>query len=192
MERSEASPRVLVMGRSQAVLDATVELLSGRGYSAQATNDFEGITGQADPLTLDIVIFGGQIPPAKKVEMHEQISAANDAVVFVQGLSGIPGLIADQVSGALAGEPVIPGQAPLYDAEAKTIVLNLYAPLDVKVTVYWITALIPPDPKSDSLVLHDGSLPLGDHAFEVPDAVSLEAAFATVSAGAAIWSFRLS
>jgi hypothetical protein len=183
---------VLVIGRSQAVLDATVELLSGRGYSAQATNDFEGITDQVDPLSLDLIVFGGQIPPAKKVEMREQISAANDAVVFIQGLSGIPGLIADQVSGALAGEPLIPGQAPLYDAEAKTIALNLYAPLDVKVTVYWITALIPPDPKSDSLVLHDGSLPPGDHAFEVPDAVSLEAAFATVRASTAIWSFRLS
>ena len=59
-------------------------------------------------------------------------------------------------------------------------------------TAYWITALVPPDPNSDSLVLHDGPLPAGDHAFEIPDAVSFDAAaFATLRAGAAIWSFRL-
>lgn len=180
-----------MIGRSRAVLDATVELLSERGYAAQATNDFEAITDQADPRRLDLVVFGGQVPPARKDEMREEIAAVNQAVTFVQGLSGIPGLIADQVSGALAGEQLIPGQAPVYDAAEKTIALSLYAPLDVEVTIYWITALIPPDPKSDSLILHDGPLPAGDHGFEVPDAVSLEAAFATVRAGGASWSFSL-
>jgi CheY-like chemotaxis protein len=182
---------VLVIGRSQAVLDGTVELLSEAGYPVQATNDFEAITDQVDPQTIDLVVLGGQIPPAKKVEMREHISAANDAVSFVQGLAGIPGLITDQVAGALAGEQLIAGQAPVYDAAEKKIALSLYASMDVKVTVYWITALIPPDPKSDSLVLHDGPLPSGDHAFEIPSTVSLDAAFATVSAGTAIWSFRL-
>jgi hypothetical protein len=191
MESNDMNQNVLVIGRSQAVLDATVELLSAGGYAAQATDDFEGLTEQFDPRTLDLVILGGQIPPAKKVEIREEIAAANDAVIFVQGLSGIPGLIADQVAGALVGDQLIPGQAPLFDGARRTIALSLYAPLDVKVIAYWITAVVPPDPKSDSLVLHDGPLPSGDHAFEVPDIVSLEAAFATVRAGAAVWSFRL-
>ena len=191
MESTDMNHKVLVIGRSEAVLDATVELLSAGGYAAQATNDFEALTEQVDPRTLDLVVLGGQIPPAKKVEIREEIAAANDAVIFVQGLSGIPGLIADQVAGALVGDQLIPGQAPLFDAARRTIALSLYAPLDVKVTAYWITALVPPDPKSDSLVLHDGPLPSGDHDFEVPDIVSLEAAFATVRAGAAVWSFRL-
>ena len=192
MTTIDADHNVLVIGRSQAVLDTTVALLRDRGYSAQATNHFEAITTQIDPRTLDLVVFGGQVPPAKKAEMREEISAANDAVTFAQGLSGIPGLIADQVAGVLAGEQLIPGQAPVYDAGTKTIALSLYAPLDIKVTAYWITALIPPDPKSDSLTLHDGPLPAGDHTFVIPDTVSLDAAaFATVRAGAAIWSFRL-
>jgi hypothetical protein len=191
MESTDMNHNVLVIGRSQAVLDATVELLSAGGYVAQATDDFEALTKQVDPRTLDLVVLGGQIPPAKKVEIREEIAAANDAVIFVQGLSGIPGLIADQVAGALVGDQLIPGQAPLFDAARRTIALSLYAPLDVKVTAYWITALVPPDPKSDSLVLHEGPLPSGDHDFEVPDIVSLEAAFATVRAGAAVWSFRL-
>lgn len=192
MRRDDTTAGVLVIGRSRAVLDGTVELLSERGYTAQATNDFDSITDQVDPRTLDLVLFGGQVPPAKKAEMREQILAANDAVIFVQGLSGIPALIADQVASVLGGEPPIPGQAPGYDSDAKTIVLSLYAPLQVTVIVYWITAMIPPDPTSDSLVLHDGPLPAGDHAFDVPAVVSLKAAFATVRAGDAIWSFRLS
>jgi hypothetical protein len=182
---------VLVIGRSKAVIDDTVELLSERGYDASATNDFESIADRFDPRALDLVVLGGQVPPAAKDEIREQILAANDAVVFVQGLSGIPGLIADQVAGALAGEPPVPGQSPLYDSGARKITLSLYASLDVEVTIYWVTELVPPDPKSDSVVLHDGSLPAGDHAFEVPAVVSLDAAFATVRAGGAIWSFRL-
>jgi hypothetical protein len=192
MTTTDTDHTVLVIGRSQAVLDRTVALLRDRGYAAQASNDFEAITAQVDPRTLGLVIFGGQVPPAKKDEMREQISAVNDGVTFAQGLSGIPGLIADQVTGLLAGEQLIPGQAPFYNAATKTVALSLYAPLDVKVTAYWITELVPPDPKSDSLVLHDGPLPTGDHGFKIPDSVSLDAAaFATVRAGAAIWSFRL-
>lgn len=193
MAMADTDHTVLVIGRSQAVLATSVALLRDRGYTAQATNDFEAITSQVDPRTLDLVVFGGQVAPAKKAEMRAQISAVNHAVKFVQGMSGIPGLIADQVTGTLAEEQLILGQAPFYDAATKTIAVSLYAPLDVSVTAYWITELIPPDPKSDSLVLHDGPLPAGDHAFEIPDTVSLEAAaFATVRAGAAMWSFRLS
>jgi hypothetical protein len=192
MKTTDTDPKVLVVGRSQAVLRATVDLLRERGYTAEATNNFEAIADQADPRALELVVFGGQVAPAEKAEMREDISAVNPAVEFVQGLSGIPGLIADQVAGALAGEQLIPGQAPFYEAATKTIALSLYASLEVRVTVYWITEMIPPDPKSDSLVLHDGPLPAGDHAFEIPDTVSLDAAaFATVRAGAAIWSFRL-
>lgn len=192
MTTTDTDPNVLVIGRSQAVLKATVELLRDRGYTARATSNFEAITDQADPRTLALVVFGGQVPPAEKAEMRQEISELNPAVEFVQGLSGIPGLIVDQVTAALAGEQLIPGQAPFYEPATKTIALSLYASLEVRVTVYWITELIPPDPKSDSLVLHEGLLPAGDHAFKIPDTVSLDtAAFATVQAGEASWSFRL-
>src|SRR5271163_686333 len=98
---------VLVIGRSQTVLNATVDLLRDRGYAARATNNFEAITDEADPQTLELVVFGGQVAPAEKAAMREAISAVNHAVEFVQGLSGIPALIVDQVAGALAGEQLI-------------------------------------------------------------------------------------
>ena len=57
---------VLVIGRSQTVLNATVDLLRDRGYAAQATNNFEAITDQADPRTLELVVFGGQVAPDRE------------------------------------------------------------------------------------------------------------------------------
>ena len=68
-------------------------------------------------------------------------------------------------------------------------------------TLWWRTALIPPDPKSDSLVLFDGELPSGDHAIGVPAGFPPETAtpsgprpapwFATVHVGASIYNFGI-
>ena len=183
---------VLVIGRSQAVLDQAVARLDELGYKAEATNDFSPITGRFDPQQIDLVVFGGQVPPDSKTALTEEISATNPQVIFIQGLAGIPGLIADQVQQALGGEHLIPGQAPMFDATRRAIVLGLFAPLDVTVTAYWITAMIPPDPKSDSQVLFEDRLPAGEHTFALPDHANLDAAFTTVRAGDARWSFRLS
>jgi hypothetical protein len=182
---------VLVIGRSQAVLDLTVARLGELGYRAKATNDFSPIADRFDPKDIDLVIFGGQVPPDRKADLTEELSSANPQVIFAQGLAGIPGLIADQVQQALSGEPLIPGQAPAFDATQQAIMLTLFAPLHVTVTAYWVTALTPPDPKSDFEVLFDDRLPAGDHMFALPARANLEAAFATVRAGDARWSFRL-
>jgi hypothetical protein len=81
--------------------------------------------------------------------------------------------------------------------------LVLADPAAVKVTVWWRTSIIPPDPKSDSLVLFDGRLPGGQHTIPVPDQVFLPpkrspdspdlplAVFATVQDDAAIYNFSL-
>jgi hypothetical protein len=183
---------VLIMGRSQLVLNTSVELLAELGYGAQATREFDDITSQVDARQLDIVIFGGQVAPDQKSEIREALVAVNADIKFLQGLAGIPGLIVDQVDAAAAGEVLIPGQAPSYDVGKRVIGLSLFAPLEVKVTAYWATALVPPDPKSDFALLHEGQLPAGEHRFPIPDAVALNAAFATVRAGGASWSFRLS
>jgi hypothetical protein len=182
---------VLVIGRSQVVLDQAVARLGELGYKAEATNDVSAITGRFDPKQIDVVVFGGQVPPDRKAALAEEISASNPKVILVQGLAGIPGLIADQVQQALGGEHLIPGQAPTFDATRRAIALVLFAPLDVAVTAYWVTASIPPDPKSDSQVLFDDRLPAGEHTFALPDHANLDAAFATVRAGDARWSFRL-
>jgi hypothetical protein len=183
--------RVLVIGRSQVVLDEAVARLRELGYKAQATNDFSPIAGRFAPEQLDLVVFGGQVPPDRKAALTDEISTANPQVIVVQGLAGIPGLIADQVQQALAGEHLIPGQTPTFDAARRAIVLSLFAPLEVSVIAYWITETMPPGPKSDSRVLFDDGLPAGEHTFALPDNANLDAAFATVRAADALWSFRL-
>jgi hypothetical protein len=187
----DATPNILLIGRSRRVLDEAVAILRERGYAAEGTNDFGDITGRFDTSRLDVTVFGGQVPPDTRVEIREQIEALGERVVFVQGLSGIPGLIAEQVQQALDGERTIPGQTPVYDAAQRAILLSLFAPLDVTVTAHWITSLTGPEPESESRVLFDGPEAAGDHVFAIPGDVALDAAFATVRAGDARWSFRL-
>lgn len=186
-----STTRVLVAGRSQLVLDTTLALLTARGYAAHVTREFDDITDQVDAAELDVVVFGGQVTPGQKAQMHDALQAVNPRLAFLQGLAGIPGLIADQVDGWVAGEVPVPGQAPVYDAGRREIGLVLFAPLETRISVYWITEMIPPDPKSAAVVLVEGALSPGEHRFRIPDAVVLDVAFATVAAGGALWSFRL-
>jgi hypothetical protein len=185
------SPSILIIGRSRVVLDGAVEILRQRGLAAVASNDLEHPAGETEPGQLRAVIFGGQVSPDRKAEIRAQLEAANPELKFVQGLAGIPGLVADQAEDAVIPEQLIPGQAPSFDPVRRVIALSTFAPLDVVVTVYWATEFVPPDPKSESLVLVDERLPAGEHSFALPDSVNLDAAFATVRANGARWSFRL-
>jgi len=94
-------------------------------------------------------------------------------------------------------------QAPAYAPGDRSIRLTLANPQAVKVTVWWRTSIIPPDPKSDSLVLLDGRLARGRHTIPVPDHVFLppnrspdspnppQAVFATVQVNTAIYNFSI-
>jgi hypothetical protein len=186
-----AQRSVLLIGKSQLVLDDSVAGLRELGYKAEATNDFTDITGRFDVKEIDLVVFGGQVPPDRKAELTEEIGANNPRVSFVQGLAGIPGLIINQVRGAFAASHQDPTQAPTYMPDDRSIRLTLPGPADVKVSLWWQTAFVPPDPKSDSLPLLDDELAGGDHAIQVPDQVPPRAAFATVEIDAAIYAFSI-
>ena len=67
---------------------------------ADATNDFTNVTGRVDARTIDLIVFGGQVPPYRKAELKDELAAINPQLIFVQGLAGIPGLIVNQVQGA--------------------------------------------------------------------------------------------
>jgi hypothetical protein len=140
---------------------------------------------------IDLVVFGGQVPPNRKAELREEIGAINQDVLFVQGLAGIPGLIINQVQGAFTANHQNPTRAPMYTPDDRTIRLTLADPADVKVIAWWQTSFVPPDPKSDSLLLLDDQLAAGKHAIPVPDHVPPEAAFATVKIDAATYAFSI-
>lgn len=193
---------VLLIGASQRILDEAVAALCDLGYTAQATSDFSSdITGRFDVPHIDLVSLGGQIPPDRKDELKQQIGAVNPRVIVIDSLGGIPGLIASQVQEAFTADCQDPAQAPAYTPGDRSIRLTLQDPAAVKVTVWWRTSMIPPDPKSDSLVLLDDRLASGDHTIPVPDHVFLPpsrppnspnpplAVFASVQVDGAIYNF---
>jgi hypothetical protein len=182
---------VLLIGKSQLVLEDTVARLRGLGYAAEATNDFADVTGRLEVRTLDLVVFGGQVPHDRKAELTQEIGTINPRVIFVQGLAGIPGLIVKQVQGAFAAHHQDRARAPTYAPDERSIRLTLTSPADVKVTAWWQTSFVPPDPKSDSLLLLDERLAAGQHAIPVPDLVPPRAAFATVQVDVAIYAFSI-
>jgi len=106
-------------------------------------------------------------------------------------LAGIPGLIVNQVEGAFTADHQDPARAPTYTPDERSIRVSLVQPSHVKVRVWWQTSFVPPDPRSDSLLLLDGHLPGGDHTVPVPDQVPAQAAFATVQVDAAIYAFSI-
>ena len=187
----KAHPNVLLIGKSQRVLDDAVAGLRDLGCMADGTNDFSDVTGRFDVAEVDLVVFGGQVPPERKAELREEIAAINPQVIFVQGLAGIPGLIVKQVQAAFAAQQQDLDRAPAYTPHDRSIRVSLAQPADVNVSVWWQTAFVPPDPRSDSLVLLDDHLAGGDHTVAVPDHIPPRAAFATVEVGAAIYAFSI-
>jgi hypothetical protein len=193
---------VLVLGASQRVVDECLAALRDLGYTAQGTNDFfSDITSRFDVTRIDVVSLGGLVPPERKAEIKEQIGAINPRVIFLDSLAGIPGLIASQVREAFTADRKDAARTPAYAPGDRSIRLTLADPAAVKVTLWWRTSLIPPDPKSDSLVLFDDRLASGDHAIPVPGHIPPEAAtpsgprpaawFATVQVDAAIYNFGI-
>jgi hypothetical protein len=189
MTTDNSERRVLLIGKSQLVLDESVACLRDVGYKAEATNDFADVTGRFDVKEIDLVVFGGQVPADRKAELRDEIGAINPGVIFVQGLAGIPGLIVRQVQGAFTANHQDPTRAPTYTPNDRSIRLTLASPADVKVTVWWQTAFVPPDPRSESLLLLDDQLASGDHA--IPVHVPPNAAFATVLVDGAIYAFSI-
>lgn len=195
---------VLVIGASERVLDDIVARLRDLGYAAHATSDFfSDISGRFHATGIDLVVLGTQVPADRKAELKEQIGAINPRVIFVDSLGGIPGLIASQVQEAFAAGHHDAAHAPVYVPADRSIRLALASPADVTVTVWWRTSIVPPDPKSDSLVLLDDRLASGDHTIPVPGHVFRPpmrspnspnlplAVFAAVQVDAAIYNFSL-
>jgi hypothetical protein len=180
--RQEA--RVLIVGRSENVLSEAVEILRLAGHAAGASNQFADVMDLFDMTAVDIVVFGGMVPPGTKELLRQQISGRNPAVTFIQGLAGIAGLIAAQVQASLTGAAA--GLAVSYDPPARTVRLHLDQPEDVRVTAWWATSFTPPEPRSTSRVLLGAHIQAGPHAVPLPEEVPAQASFVSVAAGDAV------
>jgi hypothetical protein len=65
--------RILVVGRSPSVLVATVDILRAKGYSADATNQFDQVLDAYDVTDLDVLAFGGMVAAGTKQQLREDI-----------------------------------------------------------------------------------------------------------------------
>lgn len=172
--------RVLVVGRSPSVLERVVEMLRETGYRADVTNQFGEVLEDYDAAGLDVLVFGGMVPPETKQFLREEVGRRNASVTVVQGMVGIPGVLAAQVDAATRGS----GAAVVeYDEVERTIRLEL--PEDARVTVeaFWMTSWTPPEPSSTSSMVFEGDVSAGSREVVLPDRVPGEAAFVVVRVG---------
>jgi hypothetical protein len=177
------SAAVLVVGRSEKVLRETVDLLRQTGRAAGATNDFDDALAAFDVPSVDLVVFGGMVPPETKETLRADIARRNPAITFIQGLAGIPGLLLAQVEAAAPPDPIDPAPAA-YDADRRAVTISLRSAQEVRVIAFWGTAFVPPDPESTSRVTFTGTLDAGTHTLPLPPFVPAVASFVVVRVGA--------
>jgi len=130
--------RILVIGRSPGVILDAADILRSKGFHADATNQFDEVLTEYDTTNIDVVVFGGMVPPNTKQYLREEISKVNGHVAFVQGLAGIAGLIAAQVEGVTSTAGDDNGVA--YDTTKRTVQLTLHEPAQVVVEAWWATS----------------------------------------------------
>jgi len=182
--------RILVIGRSPSVLVDTVEILRGKGYSADATNQFDHVLDDYDAQDIGIVVFGGMVPAGTKLHLRQQIGERNADVTFVQGLAGIAGLIAAQVEGVItAGEP--DDSHVVYDRDQRSVHLTLHKAAHVTVEAWWHTSFTPPEPASTSMQVLDAELEAGFYSIAPPAEVPSVASFLAVTIGSAVRTFTV-
>ena len=177
--------RILVVGRSPSVLVDTVEILRSKGYSAEATNQFDRVLDDYDAQDIDIVVFGGMVPASTKQHLRQEIGERNAHVTFVQGLAGIAGLIAAQVEGVIAADE--PDEIHVvYVEDQRSVRLTLHNPAHVTVEAWWATSFTPPEPTSTSMQVLDAELEEGSHSIALPAAVPSVASFLAITVGSAV------
>ncbi len=181
--------RILVIGRSPSVILDAADILRSKGFRADATNQFDEVLTGYDTANIDVVVFGGMVPPNTKRHLTEEISKVNGQVTFVQGLAGIAGLIAAQVEGVFSAAGDDDNVA--YDETTRTVQLTLREPARVVVEAWWGTSFTPPEPKSTSLRVIDTYLDSGEHSIALPAEVPSVASFVTVSVGPAVRAFTV-
>ncbi|MFC5728097.1 MULTISPECIES: hypothetical protein [Nocardioides] len=177
--------RVLVVGRSAPVLVDVVAMLRDRGYGANASNQFDSLLDDYDVREVDLVIFGGMVPPEKKEDLSASILELNPRAGFLQGLGGIAPLLVAQVEEFFGG--AAPGVE--YDAATRLVRVTLAEAAPVLIEGLW--AAFVPEPVAQSVVTFDAMLEPGVHEIPIPSAVPLEGSYLAVRVGEGVSALRI-
>lgn len=178
---STRTPRVLIVGRSAAVLVDTVAMLRERGYGANASNQFDQLLDDYDLREVDLVIFGGMVPPEKKEQLQAEIRHLSPQAIFMQGLGGVAPLLVAQV------EEFFSGAAPdvAYDATSRVLHVTLEGTTPIVVEGIW-GIFVPPEPVGRTVTVFEGELGAGEHKIPIPDEVPIESSFVAVHVGSRV------
>ncbi|RMI41794.1 hypothetical protein EBO15_21880 [Actinomadura harenae] len=177
---------MLIVGRSASVLLDAVAMLRDRGYGANASNQFDTLLNDYDLGEVDLVVFGGMVPPATKERLRTDIHELNPRVSFLQGLGGIAPLVVAQVEEYAGGAP----SGVEYDPSARLFRIALGDAAPVKVEGLWAT-FVPPEPVAQSVLILDGELAAGVHQIAIPDDVPRQGSYATVRIGERVSALQI-
>ncbi|MFD0633756.1 hypothetical protein ACFQ9X_21510 [Catenulispora yoronensis] len=180
------------------MLMTAVQLLRDKGFQADVTNQFDSVLDDYDVAELDVVVFGGMVPPETKQYLREEIARRNDRVAVVQGLAGIPGVIAAQVEAVAYRD--LPEVGEVTYEEGRRVVRVVLGGeggaegdglSQVSIEALWGTSFTPPEPTSTSEKVFEGELAAGVHEIAVPDQVPDMASFAVVTVGPQVRVFTV-
>lgn len=192
---STRTAHVLIVGRSPGVLLDAVDILRGRGFRADATNQFDDVLTDYDAPGVDVLVFGGMVPADMKQYLSEQVSALNPEVIIVQGFGGIPGLIAAQVEAAVgATNAAAAGGAAAdvaFDADERSLRITLAESAYAVVEAWWGTSFQPPEPQSAHAVVFTGELTAGRHEVALPEHVPSQASFTAARVAGSVHVFTV-
>ena len=183
---SDRTRRVLIVGRSGSVLVDAVAMLRDRGYGANASNRFDRLLNDYDMYEVDLVVFGGMVPPDKKEHLRAEIRKLNPRVRFMQGLGGIAPLLVAQVEEFFEGA----AHGVEYDAATRVFRVTLADAEPVVVEGLW-ARFVPPEPVAQSAIAFDDELASGVHEIAIPDDVPLQGSYAVVRIGERVSAFQI-
>lgn len=170
--------KVLIVGRSPGVLLEIVDRLRAHGYDAEATNQFKTVLDDYELGAVDVLVFGGAVPPETRQRIRLDAEEQNPRATVVQGLAGIAGVVVGQVlalrsSGAARAT---------YDAATRSIRLELPHAGRATLEAFWGT-FVPPEPTSESRVFAELDLVAGSHDIRLPDEVPDVTSFVVATVG---------
>ncbi|MFD6177928.1 MULTISPECIES: hypothetical protein [unclassified Isoptericola] len=183
---TDRTTRVLVVGRSARALTEVVALLRAQGYPANATNQFDRVLDDYDPADVDLVIFGGFVPPALREHLEAELGRRHPGIRCVGGLGGVAPLLVAQVEELTRGAAL----GVRHDEAEHAVRVTTTEPAHVTVTVLWGVP-VPPDPIPHVVAVADDDLPAGAHAFALPADTPAHGAFARVQIGDRVSVLRL-
>jgi hypothetical protein len=177
----QGTNRVLIVGRSPSALLGAVERLRSLGYAANASNQFSRLLDDYDVREIDLILFGGLVPPEIRSRVESEAARLNPSAHCESGRGGLAPLLAAQVQEHFHGP--VPGVAFIPDP--RSIGLRLAHPATVRVDAWW-GELVQSDVVAHSVLIHERALGEGSHIIPIPADVPDTGSFAGVAVGAAM------